>query len=257
MAVIFLDAGHGGKDAGACGNNLKEKDVTLDVTKAVGERLASHGFTVKYSRTSDAFVGDASERGKKAGQSKADFALSIHVNSGGGKGAELLVPVSERVGAIEAVLVEEFKQLNTWRGIKSRDYTSGAFEVRTLSGTSLSKSKYVKDYYGFIRGAQAYGVSADIIELFFIDNASDVKTYQQNVDKYVEAIVKAICGGFKVAYCPPAVKLPETSQNASEGEKTMFQVVCGSYSEKPNAEKVKKQLEEAGFKGVFLQAVKR
>ena len=250
MYVIYLDAGHGGTDSGAVGNNVKEKDITLEVTKAVGERLIAHGFGVRYSRTDDSFVGDASERGKKAGLSKADFALSIHVNSGGGKGAELLVPVKEEYGAIESVLVEEFKKLNTWRSIKSRDYSTGAFETRTLSGTKLSKSKYSKDYYGFIRGAVAYGVSADIIELFFIDNAEDVKLYQANKEKYVEAIVKSICEGFKVAYEAPKVTLPT-------GQKTMYQVICGSYGNKTNAEKIKKQLEDKGFTGVFIQAVKR
>lgn len=257
MHIVYLDAGHGGTDSGAVGNGLKEKDITLEVTKAVGERLIAHGFGVRYSRTNDSYVGDASERGKKAGQSKAHFALSIHVNSGSGKGAELLVPCGETYGAIEAAMVEEFKKLNTWRAVKSRDYATGNFEVRTLNGNNLSKSKYNKDYYGFIRGAWQYGVSADIIELFFIDNLSDVNTYNANKGKYVEAIVKAICEGFKVTYEPPRVKLPDATQSVPAGQKTMFQVVCGSYEDKANAEKIKKQLEEKGFTGVFLQAVKR
>ena len=32
MAKVFLDAGHGGKDPGALGNGLMEKDINLAVT---------------------------------------------------------------------------------------------------------------------------------------------------------------------------------------------------------------------------------
>ena len=32
---VVIDAGHGGKDAGAIGGNVKEKDITLDVSKKV------------------------------------------------------------------------------------------------------------------------------------------------------------------------------------------------------------------------------
>lgn len=257
MNIIYLDAGHGGTDPGAVGNGLRECDVTLEVTKAVGERLIAHGFGVLYSRTDDSYVGDASERGTAAGKSKAHYALSIHVNAGGGKGAEIFVPVGETYGAIEAVMVEEFKKLNTWRAIKSRDYTTGNIETRTLTGNALSKSKYSKDYYGFIRGAWQYGVSADIIELFFIDTLEDVNIYKAHKEKYVEAIVKAICEGFKVTYEAPVVKLPNVSENASTGQKTMYQVICGSFEDRTNAENVKKRLEDAGFTGVFLNAVQR
>ena len=39
MAKIFIDAGHGGKDTGAIGNDLYEKDVVLDIALRIKEDL--------------------------------------------------------------------------------------------------------------------------------------------------------------------------------------------------------------------------
>ena len=35
MPRIFIDAGHGGKDFGAIGNDLHEKDVVLDIARGL------------------------------------------------------------------------------------------------------------------------------------------------------------------------------------------------------------------------------
>ena len=47
---IFLDAGHGGNDPGAVGNNMQEKDINLDVALRVG-KILSPDFDINYSRT--------------------------------------------------------------------------------------------------------------------------------------------------------------------------------------------------------------
>ncbi|WP_154441533.1 N-acetylmuramoyl-L-alanine amidase family protein [Tissierella pigra] len=61
---VFLDAGHGGKNPGALGNGLREKDIALSVTLKVGEILKRHNIEVIYSRTTE-------DRGIKA----ANFAV--------------------------------------------------------------------------------------------------------------------------------------------------------------------------------------
>lgn len=38
-ATVFLDAGHGGKDPGATGNGIREKDIALAITLEVGRQL--------------------------------------------------------------------------------------------------------------------------------------------------------------------------------------------------------------------------
>lgn len=51
MVKVHIDFGHGGKDPGAVGNELKEKDITLAVGLKVGEILERHNVEVSYSRT--------------------------------------------------------------------------------------------------------------------------------------------------------------------------------------------------------------
>ena len=80
MAKVFLDAGHGGKDPGALGNGLKEKDINLSVTLKVGNILKNHGVNVGYSRTTDVFL-ELADRASKANNFGADVFVSIHCNA--------------------------------------------------------------------------------------------------------------------------------------------------------------------------------
>lgn len=252
MKKIIIDAGHGGKDSGAVGHGLKEKDVTLAVSLAVRDRLVAHGFEVVLLRDSDVFVGDASERGAKIKTLGGDYALSIHVNAGGGVGAEIITPCKEAYGNIEYYMAEALKEVGKFRKIYSRDYTTGATYNRTINAKTLKYDNvYNKtDYYGVIRGAGT--VSTDIVELFFIDTESDVKTYQNNKDGYVEAIVKGIVKGFGVTYQEP-VKTPPTA--TTEAGEVFYQVICGSYKNKETAEALADQLTKEGYKGVWINRI--
>lgn len=88
MAVVLvLDPGHGGKDPGASGNSLLEKNLALDIAKRVQAVLGSYQVDVKLTRESDVDVSLAG-RVALANNLKADYFLSIHVNAGGGTGFE-------------------------------------------------------------------------------------------------------------------------------------------------------------------------
>ncbi|EGK13430.1 N-acetylmuramoyl-L-alanine amidase [Desmospora sp. 8437] len=86
---IFLDPGHGGSDAGAVGNGLQEKDVTLKIALETRRILLEEyeGVTVKMSREKDATV-SLTQRTDAANAWNATFYLSIHINAGGGTGFE-------------------------------------------------------------------------------------------------------------------------------------------------------------------------
>ena len=81
--TIVLDAGHGGKDPGACIKNckIKEKDITLAITKKLGNILEhKHKMNVIYTREDDRFI-KLQDRTKIANDNKAKIFISIHANS--------------------------------------------------------------------------------------------------------------------------------------------------------------------------------
>lgn len=81
--TIVLDAGHGGKDPGACVKNckIKEKDITLMLTKKIGDILSKeYDLNVIYTRQDDRFI-TLKNRTKIANDNKAKLFISIHANS--------------------------------------------------------------------------------------------------------------------------------------------------------------------------------
>jgi hypothetical protein len=76
---IYLDPGHGGRDPGAIGNGLAEKDLVLDLALGLGEALAAYQCEVSLSRTKDTEL-DIPARVKAANAWGADFYFSLHVN---------------------------------------------------------------------------------------------------------------------------------------------------------------------------------
>ena len=80
--TIVLDAGHGGKDPGALGSFLQEKDLNLRLTKLIGERIENNNPEIKviYTRKTDVYLG-LEERAKIANNAHADLFVSIHTNS--------------------------------------------------------------------------------------------------------------------------------------------------------------------------------
>lgn len=80
--VLVIDAGHGGKDAGALGAFSKEKNINLNVALAFGRYVEQNCPDVKviYTRKTDVFV-ELNERANIANRNKADLFVSIHTNA--------------------------------------------------------------------------------------------------------------------------------------------------------------------------------
>jgi N-acetylmuramoyl-L-alanine amidase/GAF domain-containing protein len=85
---IVIDAGHGGMEDGAIGHGgLKEKDLTLQISKRLGDLLANRlGAQVIYTRTADLTV-PLEARAAIANQVSADLFISVHANSSDDPGA--------------------------------------------------------------------------------------------------------------------------------------------------------------------------
>jgi len=78
---VVIDAGHGGKDTGAIGYGINEKDVALQVTLLVAEMLEKQSdIEAIYTRKKDVFIG-LRERANIANDANADLFISIHCNS--------------------------------------------------------------------------------------------------------------------------------------------------------------------------------
>ena len=91
--LVLLDAGHGGEDGGACGEDgTLEKDVNVAITNALGDLLSFCGCRVSYTRTDDRSIGEGDTvRERKVSDmharlalyDAADLAISVHQNKFG------------------------------------------------------------------------------------------------------------------------------------------------------------------------------
>ena len=82
IRTVVIDAGHGGKDPGAIGpGGLKEKDVTLQVSRKLGKILEKkHKLKVVYTREKDKYV-SLNRRTHIANSNRSDLFISVHVNA--------------------------------------------------------------------------------------------------------------------------------------------------------------------------------
>ena len=184
---VVIDSGHGGSDSGATGNGIIEKNLTLDISKYMYDRLKELGVPVKLTRDSDVDL-PASERPQKVldqfGNGSDVIVVSNHINAGGAEGAEVIYALRNKDTLAKKILDELEKQ-----GQLVRKYYQ-----RRLP------SDYNKDYYYMLRNTP--NTEALIVEYGFLDNASDANKLKNNYKKYAEAVVKAVTEYAGYKYVP-------------------------------------------------------
>ncbi|NJM14917.1 MAG: N-acetylmuramoyl-L-alanine amidase [Bacteroidales bacterium] len=86
IETVVIDAGHGGKDPGALGEHVTEKEIVLSIALKLGKYIEEGIDDVKviYTRTEDVFV-PLHERAEIANKNKADLFISIHANANDSK----------------------------------------------------------------------------------------------------------------------------------------------------------------------------
>jgi len=77
---IYLDPGHGGKDPGAMGNSVIEKELNLQVADKIKQVLKGNDFIVHMSREDDSYL-NLSNRALEANKLDYDVFISVHHNS--------------------------------------------------------------------------------------------------------------------------------------------------------------------------------
>ncbi|MCE2929997.1 MAG: N-acetylmuramoyl-L-alanine amidase [Vampirovibrionales bacterium] len=78
--VVVLDAGHGGKDAGAMRNGIMEKNLNLSVALKLRKELQARGYVVYMTRSSDTFL-SLKEITQVAASYNPHIFISVHHNS--------------------------------------------------------------------------------------------------------------------------------------------------------------------------------
>lgn len=178
--TIYLDAGHGGKDAGAIVNNLKEKDINLIIIKKLEKELNSKGAVVYLTRNDDYDLSSTSVRRKRSdlynrakliNNSNSDMYISIHLNSSTSSKWRGLQIFYNSVNKENKIIGEVF--YNTFKNNLSN--------VREL--------KKENNYYMY-RNIKVPGV---LIEAGFISNPSD--NYILRSDDYQNTLVNNIVNG--------------------------------------------------------------
>ena len=183
---IIIDAGHGGEDSGAVANGLKEKDLSLYLSRYIKRRLDELGIDSTLTRDSDITL-NPSDRVSKINSlynGEDIILLSNHINAGGGSGSEVIYALRNN----DTLSKEILNELS-----KSGQLPRKVYQRRLPSDSS-------KDYYYIIR--ETPNMESVIIEYAFIDDKTmrDVETLKNNIDKLGEATVRALATYLGVDY---------------------------------------------------------
>ena len=82
LKVVVIDAGHGGKDPGAAGDDAHEKDITLAAAEVLRDQLRQTGrYKVVLTRDTDDYI-PLETRVRIARRANADLFISLHADSG-------------------------------------------------------------------------------------------------------------------------------------------------------------------------------
>ncbi|WP_409529545.1 N-acetylmuramoyl-L-alanine amidase [Soonwooa sp.] len=225
--TVVLDAGHGGSDIGANRNysdlgRVQEKDITLGVVLKLGKMLEKNkDFKVIYTRKIDEYP-SLTSRTDLANRNKADFFVSVHVNSSPGssittQGTETFVQgPNQNKANLEVAKAENeviFLDENDKQNFANYDPRS----PESLIALKIQQSKYleasqwlgglieenfVKDNNRFSRGVKQAdlhvlrknAMPSVLVETGFVNNYDDAAylTSEKGQKEVAESIYKAL-----------------------------------------------------------------
>ncbi len=185
MKKVVIDAGHGGTDGGAVGNGIIEKNLTLEISQYIHDRLDELGIDNTLVRVSDETI-EPNDRVDKIlsiyGDDNDVIVLSNHINAGGGEGSEIIYALRDSD--------------NLSKRISNELENSGRYVRKYYQRRYPSDSS--KDYYFIHRNTG--DTEAIIVEYGFLDNTTDAELLKKYWRDYAEAVVKAIAGYVGVPY---------------------------------------------------------
>lgn len=179
---IIIDPGHGGKDTGAIGNGMNEKDIVLDVGLKVQQVLNRMSVPSYLTRSTNVFI-ELKDRPIIAKQQKGDIFVSIHINSSAKPESGTGIETHYYAGATNPYNAQS-KLLA--QCIQKRLVEEWKLADRGIHPTNLYVNKY-------------NSMPAVLAELGFINNSTDAAKLKSDYwrQKDAEAIVLGILDYYK------------------------------------------------------------
>jgi len=184
--ILIIDPGHGGIDPGG-GNNqfFQEKAKTLQISLYQYQRFQELGVSVGITRRTDVTL-DSEARATLVRNSGARYCISNHINSGGGRGSEMIYSIYA-TSALPKALAEE---------IEAEGMPNRRVFTRTLPNNPQ------RDYYYMHR--ETGSVETVIVEYGFADNSIDAQKLNTDWRDLAEAVVRGFCEFVNLPYRAPA-----------------------------------------------------
>ena len=219
MKRLVIDLGHGGHDPGAIGpNKTHEADVVLAIGKELNELLKGCNLEIKFTRLGNKYI-SLTERAKIANAFKADYFLSIHINSA-------------KDNTVRGAEVWQYSNANEKLNKFSNGLCTDVSKILNIRNRGLKLSKELS----VLRNTT---MPAALIEVDFISNA------QAEKDLKVSANVRAVA----IAIKNNLVKLFELEVAT---DNTWYKVCIGAYRDKNNALNQVKLAKDKGFNDAYI-----
>jgi N-acetylmuramoyl-L-alanine amidase len=223
MDTIVIDAGHGGRDAGAVANGIREKDITLAVSLEVGRLIREElGVNVVYTRTDDRFI-ELRERGRIANEAGGKLFVSIHANAANNRnahGTETFILGPARTEAARRVMEKENQvimlesnpehyQRMTEDALIRQTLAQAAFIRKSEQLAEEIERKFANELNRTSRGVKQAGfyvlwnasMPAVLVELGFLTNAQEARFLaSQDGQRYLSRAIFEAVSAYKEEY---------------------------------------------------------
>ena len=231
--LIYIDAGHGGRDPGAQGAHAEESEITLAAARSLKQELERSGrYRVRLTRDGDVYVG-LDHRVAIARQAGADLFISLHADAGADpatRGASVYT-LSEQ-GAGRAV--REFTRGENWQrslNLPGRDPSVDRILLdMTQRATQNRSARLARTLLGELEDADhpllrrshrdaglavllAPDVPAVLLEMGFITNPEDERLLTD--DRARRRLMRAVAEGIDSYFREPSGELQMAASSAA------------------------------------------
>ncbi|MBJ8349041.1 GBS Bsp-like repeat-containing protein [Streptococcus zalophi] len=192
--VVYLDAGHGGRDPGAAYFGHSEKELTTIMQNLVRQRLEKEGYKVVTTRESEDVYVDLLDRSKKSNASNSDLFLSMHFNAS----------VNSNISGIETYMYQYYQEYpsrinkiyhNNPERLARSQVLANAIQSETVKRTGAPDRGVRRETFAVLRETTAPAV---LVELGYLSNRSENNKVSQSA--YQVKLADGIVAGIKRYY---------------------------------------------------------